>query len=156
MNFTFRESDLISSRDNDAIVQLLNEFMFSDNSTGKIGLDIIPKLISLGNSKVYLCEADNNVIGIAMCFLGFSTYYQKELLNIHDFYIQDKYQGKGVGKCFLKYIEEDCTKNGICRITLEVLGDNANAIKVYKHCGFIGDAIDENNHIIYAMKKDLL
>src|SRR5690349_5225817 len=130
MNITFRETDMSSIRDSEAIVILLNEFMQVRNATDvkKINSSIIQKLKRLGTAKVYLCEYSNDIIGIAVCFVGFSTYKQQELLNIHDFFIREVYQGKGIGTRFLEYIEEDCIKNNFCRITLEVYDANVNAV----------------------------
>ena len=156
MNIIFREADLANSRDSKALVVLLNEFMHGKNTTNVKIIDcgIIQKLTKLGTSKVYLCEYSEDIIGIAVCFIGFSTFKQKELLNIHDLFIKEEFQGKGIGTKFLKYIEKECLKNDFCRITLKAYDDNLNAIKLYEKSGFIGSKNSQHN-LIYAMKKDL-
>ncbi|HEX9062086.1 MAG TPA: GNAT family N-acetyltransferase [Clostridia bacterium] len=158
MDVTFREINFENKKDNETAVLLLNEFMNRRDtlsSSSEINISIIEKIKSLGFSKIYLCEHLSNIIGIAVCFRGFSTFKQKELLNIHDFYIRKDFQGKGIGKRFLKYIESECLRNNFCRVTLEVYSDNINAIKLYRKSGFIGNADSENNCLICAMKKDL-
>ena len=157
MNITFRETILENDKDNEAIVTLLNEFMNGGNplSEGRISPDITQKIKKLGTAKVYFCENDNDIIGIAVCFRGFSTYKQRELLNIHDFYIKKDYQGIGIGKKFLEFIENECIKNGFCRITLEVYDDNEHAKKLYERKGFIGSRNSTISRKIYWMKKDL-
>jgi GNAT superfamily N-acetyltransferase len=157
MNTIFREADLEKIRDNEAIVTLLNEFMFRNHpdNTQHIDISIIQKLKKLGTTKIYLCELGNDIFGIAVCFVGFSTYRQRELLNIHDFFIQKEHQGKGIGTKFLEFIEKECIRNNFCRITLEVYNENKIAMKLYEKIGFLGNRDAEENHIIYAMKKDL-
>lgn len=158
MKVIFRETNMENKRDNESIVLLLNEFMNRNdqpNSTEKIDISIIGKLKKLSTTKIYLCENCNDIIGIAVCFIGFSTYKQRELLNIHDFFIRKEWQGKGIGKKFLQYIDKECVKNNLCRVTLEVYGDNTNAIKLYNQSGYIGNENSQNNCLIFAMKKDL-
>lgn len=157
MDVTFREINYEDQNDCKIVVILLNEFMIDRDakSTGEIDISIIEKIKKLGFAKIYLCEFDSNIIGIAVCFRGFSTYKQKELLNIHDFYMQKNYQGKGLGRLFLEYIENECKKNNFCRVTLEVYGDNVNAIKLYRRSGYVGSGDSENNCLVYALKKDL-
>ncbi|MDP4091399.1 MAG: GNAT family N-acetyltransferase [Bacillota bacterium] len=157
MDVTFRESDLSNHRDNEAIVSLLNEFMYGRKTEGENIIDtgLIEKLRRLGTAKVYLCEYLDSIIGIAVCFVGFSTFKQKELLNIHDFYIKEEYQGRELGRRFLEYIENQCFKNGFCRITLEVYNDNVRAMKLYEKAGFVGNKNNEPDFPVYAMKKEL-
>jgi len=156
MNVIFRETNMDNKRDNESIVLLLNEFMNTTDQTNRAEIDIsvIDKLKKLSTTKIYLCENSDDIIGIAVCFIGFSTYNQRELLNIHDFFISSDWQGKGIGKKFLQYIDEECIKNNWCRVTLEVCGDNSNAIKLYSDSGYIGNENSENNCLIFAMKKD--
>lgn len=156
MNINFRELNYDNNDDRQIAVVLLNEFMNMRHNNKKIEIDIMEKIKALGYAKVYFCADGDTVIGIAVCFKGFSTFKQRELLNIHDFYIRSDYQGQGIGKMFIKYIEDECKKNGLCRVTLEVYNDNPNAIKLYKKCGFIGSENSESDCLVYAMKKDLM
>lgn len=157
MDIAFREMNFEDKTDGEKAVFLLNEFMnHAEKCTRIIDKSIIGKMQNLGYAKIYFSEVDRNVIGIAVCFKGFSTYKQKELLNIHDFYLQKNYQGNGIGRLFLEFIEKECKKNNFCRVTLEVYGDNVNAIKLYKKSGYVGSEDSENGCLIYAMKKDLL
>lgn len=156
MDILFKELRFDNKIDVQNAIRLLNEFMnLNVKSEREIDENTFEKMKNLGFSKIYLCESDSNIIGIAVCFKGFSTYKQSELINIHDFYIQKDYQGKGIGMMFLDYIEKESIKNNFCRITLEVYGDNANAIKLYDKCGYIGSENSDSNCLIYAMKKDL-
>lgn len=159
MNINFREMIYDHHDEKQIAVDLLNEFMNiidGADSAKKIDISVMDKIKDLGFGKVYFCVDGDAVIGIAICFKGFSTYKQRELLNIHDFYIRSNYQGQGVGKKFIEYIEDECKKNGLCRLTLEVYKDNLNAIKLYRKCGFIGSENTEDECQMYAMKKDLI
>lgn len=157
MNYTFRPADLDHPADRQAIVQMLNEFMNGQSHSDRsaIGQGVIDGMQSLGTARVYFCQAEGEPCGIAVCFLGYSTYQQKVLLNIHDYYIRQGHRGQGLGRRFLQYIEGECRSSGYGRITLEVYDDNPRARQLYASSGFIGDANGDDNHLIYAMKKDL-
>lgn len=157
MNTIFRQAGLESSRDSETIVSLLNQFMSGNHRVAGTRIDggIIAKLKKLGTARIYLCEEGNEVIGIAVCFVGFSTFQQKELLNIHDFFIREEYQGRGIGYRFLEYIQQECIQNGFCRIMLEAYDENKAAVRLYEKFGFLGNKNAVGNHLIYAMKKDL-
>mgnify|MGYP000862514020 CR=1 FL=1 len=156
MNINFREMNYDNNKEKQIATNLLNEFMNITNDNEKIDISVMDKMKSLGYAKIYFCTDADDVVGIAVCFKGFSSYRQRELLNIHDFYIRNKYQGQGIGKRFIEYIEGECKKNGLCRITLEVYSDNLNAIKLYRKCGFIGDEDTKEERQMYAMKKELM
>lgn len=157
MNPTFRPADLDCAADRRTIVQMLNEFMGgqSHEDMPPIGEGVVDGMKNLGTARVYFCQADGEPCGLAVCFLGYSTYQQKVLLNIHDYYIRREHRGQGLGRRFLQYLEEECRRSGYGRMTLEVYDDNPKARQLYSRSGFIGDANGEHNHLIYAMKKDL-
>lgn len=157
MSFTFRPANLDCPADRRIIVQMLNEFMTGQSHSGGPAIEegVIDDMKSLGIARVYFCQADGEPCGIAVCFLGYSTYQQKVLLNIHDYYIRQGHRGQGLGRRFLQYIEVECRNSGYGRMTLEVYDDNPRARQLYASSGFIGDGNGDNNDLIYAMKKDL-
>jgi len=71
------------------------------------------------------------------------------------FSLSSDWQGKRNRKKISSiYRLKECIKNNWCRVTLEVCGDNSNAIKLYSDSGYIGNENSENNCLIFAMKKD--
>src|SRR5467141_5308529 len=74
--------------------------------------------------------------GIATCFLGFSTFFARPLLNIHDFAILPRHRGRGLGRHLLRAVEAKALELGCCKITLEVQENNVRARRVYERAGF--------------------
>lgn len=93
---------------------------------------------------VYLAYAGGEVVGIATCFVGFSTFYARPLVNIHDLGVVPAFRGRGVGRELLAAVEAKARELGCCKITLEVLSDNVRARAIYERAGF-GPAVYGGN-----------
>lgn len=100
--------------------------------------NLIPELRKLSTSIIVLCYVDDEIAGIANCFLGFSSFKAKPLINIHDFAILSKFRGQGLSKNLLDKVEEIAKEKKCCKITLEVLENNHRAKHVYQIFGFEG------------------
>jgi ribosomal protein S18 acetylase RimI-like enzyme len=85
---------------------------------------------------VLLAFADEVAIGIAVCFVGFSTFRARPLLNVHDLAVLPQYRGKGAGRALLLAAEDHARRQGCCRLTLEVLESNSGARALYRRFGF--------------------
>jgi len=101
---------------------------------------------------VYLAYAGREAIGIATCFIGFSTFYAQPLINIHDLSIVPGFRGQGAGRLLLGAIERKARSLGCCKITLEVLADNERARRIYEQAGFGGAVYGGNTNgtLFYA------
>ena len=79
---------------------------------------------------------DNQIVGLATCFINFSTFKAKPYINIHDLIIDIRHRGKGLGRSLLKQIESIAKERKYCKITLEVREDNFTAQYLYKELEF--------------------
>jgi GNAT superfamily N-acetyltransferase len=84
---------------------------------------------------VFLAYEGDEPIGIATCFLGFSTFYARPLVNVHDLSVLAAHRGQGVGRQLLAAVEAEAQRLGCCKLTLEVLERNP-ARRLYESCGF--------------------
>ena len=75
-------------------------------------------------------------IGLANCFMGFSTFAGKPLINIHDISVTKAARRMGVGRKLLDAVRDKAKSLGCCYVTLEVREDNPTAQKVYADYGF--------------------
>ncbi|MGV8135143.1 MAG: GNAT family N-acetyltransferase [Mangrovibacterium sp.] len=82
---------------------------------------------------------NEQITGLATCFINFSTFKAKPFINIHDVIIDKDQRGKGYGKLLLNKIEDIAREGKYCKITLEVREDNYTAQKLYKKLGFGND-----------------
>jgi ribosomal protein S18 acetylase RimI-like enzyme len=85
---------------------------------------------------------DDRAVGLLNAFEGFSSFYCKPLLNIHDLAVQPAFRGKGIGRMLLAQAEVIARQRGYCKLTLEVLSGNKVAAGLYRQCGFAGYQLD--------------
>jgi GNAT superfamily N-acetyltransferase len=99
--------------------------------------NLLPGLRQHPPTHVFLAYANGEAVGIAICFLGFSTFAAKRLLYIMDYFVQPVHRGRGIGKCLMDTIATRARELGCCRLTLEVQENNLNARRVYTAAGFV-------------------
>jgi GNAT superfamily N-acetyltransferase len=146
MNLHIRPADLADARDADSIVVLLNSYALEPVGLGAplpsdVRDRLVPELRAFPRALVLLAFDDDAAIGIAVCFLGFSTFRARPLLNIHDLAVLPQYRGKGAGRALLQAAEDYARRQGCCRLTLEVLESNSGARALYRRFGFDDSAI---------------
>jgi len=97
----------------------------------------LPKaLASFPGAISLLAYMDGAAVGLCNAFEGFSTFYARPLINIHDLYVQPEYRGRGVAGKLLLEVERIARERGCSKMTLEVLEGNTPAQKSYRHLGF--------------------
>lgn len=89
-----------------------------------------------------LAEAAGDPVGFATCFVGYSTFLARPLLNIHDIAVVPAWRGRGVARRLLDAIAGHARALGCCRLTLEVRSDNAAARSLYRRAGFVPAGCD--------------
>ena len=97
---------------------------------------LVPALRDHPTALVLLALADPGPIGIAVCFVGFSTFEARPLVNVHDLAVLSEHRGVGVGSALLAGVERRARTRGCCKLTLEVQDDNSPARKLYERFGF--------------------
>lgn len=76
-------------------------------------------------------------VGIATCFLGFSTFHARSLINIHDLAVLPSHRGRGISRQLLQAIEARARALDCCKLTLETQENNHRARGIYAAAGFI-------------------
>jgi ribosomal protein S18 acetylase RimI-like enzyme len=146
-DFQVYEADLLDKDNSDILFNLINTYMAdpmggvaTQLKNAKKNL-LIDGLIESPSSLIFFCKKGNDVIGASVCFVAFSTFLVRPLINIHDLIILPEYRKCGAGTALMIAIEEKARALNCAKITLEVRYDNYNAKKLYKKCGFsTGDA----------------
>ena len=93
-------------------------------------------LAVLPGARVYLAGVESTPCGFATCFLGYSTFRARSLLNVHDLAVLPSRRGHGIGRALLEKITRDARQLGCCKLTLEVREDNP-AVEFYRAAGFL-------------------
>jgi ribosomal protein S18 acetylase RimI-like enzyme len=81
-------------------------------------------------------------VGFATCFVGYSTFRARPLLNLHDIAVIPAARGRGIGAAVLEAVDELARRLDCCKVTLEVRSDNAGAQRVYERAGFVSAECD--------------
>ncbi|MBI5834580.1 MAG: GNAT family N-acetyltransferase [Armatimonadetes bacterium] len=97
---------------------------------------LIEGLRFMPTTLILLAYADGEPAGLATCFLGFSTFAARPLVNIHDLAVRPEYRGLGLGRELLAAVEARARELGCCKVTLEVMEHNHRAKAVYAAAGF--------------------
>lgn len=135
------EADLGREDHQREIRDLTNSYAMDPMGNGApLAPEIIEQLIeglrSHPTTMIFLAYGEQQAVGIATCFLGFSTFYARPLINVHDLAILPQHRGRGIGKKLLGAVEQKARELGCCKVTLEVQENNTLARRVYESSGF--------------------
>ena len=97
---------------------------------------MIPGLRATPSTRVFLAYLAGEAVGLATCFVGFSTFQARPLINIHDLAVLEHTRGRGVGRALLAAVESAAREMGCCKVTLEVNERNGRALRLYRSAGF--------------------
>jgi ribosomal protein S18 acetylase RimI-like enzyme len=85
---------------------------------------------------IFLAFHGDQPVGIVTCFVGFSTFAARPLVNIHDLHVVPDHRRRGVGRSLLEAVEKKARALGCCKLTLEVQENNHVALGLYRGFGF--------------------
>lgn len=87
-------------------------------------------------------DASQTPVGLVNCIEGFSTFAAKPLVNVHDVIVLPDWRGQGVAGAMLEEVIQIARERGGCKLTLEVLSGNQNALRAYAKLGFDAYQLD--------------
>ena len=136
-----READLDDPDDAHGILEVLDSYASDDMGIRQpLAADIRERIVSglrdYPTTLVLLAIFDKQIVGVAVCFFGFSTFRARPLLNIHDLAVLPDFRGRGIGQSLLSEIENRARQRDCCKLTLEVRTDNDGARRLYERFGF--------------------
>jgi GNAT superfamily N-acetyltransferase len=116
-----------------------------------IAARLVAGLAGHPTTMIWLAYDDDQAVGIATCFRGFSTFHARPLINIHDLAVAPGHRGRGIGARLLAAVEHKARELGCCRLTLEVLENNP-ARHLYARVGFaqMGYGEDAGGSLFFA------
>jgi len=140
-NVTIVDADLSRGEHQQALVTMLDAYMRDPMEGGeppseRVKRELVPGLRAHPACYVFLAHRGDKPVGFMICFLGFSTFLARPLINIHDIFVDSSVRGSGIGAMLLERIEARARELNCCRITLEVRKDNRVARGLYRKVGF--------------------
>jgi len=133
--------DYLDAQDAQALVFLLDAYAQDPMGGGEAlnpenAARLCSDMACIAGAASFIAWLESKPIGLINCFEGYSTFKAKPLLNVHDIAVLSGHRGQGVGQALLKAAEENARARGCCKLTLEVLSSNAQALSSYKRFGF--------------------
>ncbi len=154
------EADLADPAQADAVLAMVDAYARDETANGaplsdEVKRALIPGLRAHPGTIVLLAWDGAVPVGVAVCFLGFSTFAAKPLLNIHDLAVVREHRGRGISLRLLERADAIARARGCCKITLEVLANNDRARAIYQRFGFADYQLDEKMGAAHMMQKKL-
>jgi len=134
------EADLDRPEHQQAIVAMTAAYALDAmGNGGPLSPDVLERLVSGLRSHpttlIFLAYVGDDAVGIATCFLGFSTFAARPLVNVHDLSVLPEFRGQGIGRALLGAVEAAARERGCVKITLEVQENNRRARRLYESAG---------------------
>jgi len=124
-----------------ALVTLLDHYA-RDPAGGGQGLserchsELVTELAKRPAAFSVLAYLDEEPVGLANCFVAFSTFACANIVNVHDLVVLDGYRRRGIARGLLDEVERISRLHDACKLTLEVLEGNHAARATYDRLGF--------------------
>jgi ribosomal protein S18 acetylase RimI-like enzyme len=158
-SLTIVRADYGDSRDAADIVALLDAYARDPMGGGEpltqdTRMRLVEGLAAVPGAFSLIARLDEEAVGLANCFTGFSTFAGRPLVNIHDIVVLPGSRGTGIGRALLSAVDDAARAIGACKVTLEVLSGNERAKALYASHGFGDFVLDpEAGTALFWQKK---
>jgi ribosomal protein S18 acetylase RimI-like enzyme len=160
MSIRIVEADLTLSEDCESVLAMVDAYSMDAMGSAKpldpdVRARLIPGLQRHPTTLIFLAFEGEQPVGVAVCFIGFSTFAAKPLINIHDWMVLPAFRGKGVGRRLIEAVEAKARELGCCKLTLEVMDNNDRALRAYEAAGFVRYSLQEDAGTAIFLSKPL-
>jgi ribosomal protein S18 acetylase RimI-like enzyme len=115
---------------------------------------LVPAMAQVPGAFAVLARLGDEAVGLATCFMGFSTFAARPLVNIHDVSVLPGHRGRGIARALFAAVEDEARRRGACKVTLEVLTGNVRAKDIYASLGYGDFQLDpEAGHALFWQKR---
>jgi len=154
------EADLSLPAHQEAVLAMVDAYSRDAMGDGKpldqdVRAQLIPGLIRHPTTLIFVAFDGEQPVGATVCFIGFSSFAAKPLISIHDFVVLPTSRGKGIGRRLLEAVEAKARELGCCKLTLEVMDKNHQAVRMYQAAGFERYSLQKEAGAAIFMSKPL-
>jgi len=141
VSYRIVEADLDQASQAAGLVRCIDAYAAEDMGGGHALSDdvkerLVPGLKEHPERLVLLALHAGEVVGAAVCFMGYSTFAAKPRLNVHDLCVLAEHRGQGLGRRLMEAVLERAREAGCSAVSLEVRSDNPIARRLYQSLGF--------------------
>jgi ribosomal protein S18 acetylase RimI-like enzyme len=153
-----RRADYRAAGDRAALLALLDAYARDPMGGGTplpddVRARLCDELARLPSAVSFIAWLGDEAVGLANCFLGFSTFKARPLLNLHDLVVLPQHRARGIGQALLAACQAHARQQGCCKLTLEVLSGNQRALRSYQQAGFAPYVLDPREGQALLMQK---
>ena len=140
-SFSLLEANLNDEDQAAEVLRLLDAFSSDPFGGGhplseKVRTKVIDGLREFPTTRIYLACEGAEAVGFAICFLSYSTFRARRILNIKDYFVPHTHRGRGIGRRLMDFVAERARAEDCCLLTLEVQENNERARAIYAAAGF--------------------
>ncbi|MCV3434266.1 GNAT family N-acetyltransferase [Campylobacter sp. IFREMER_LSEM_CL1846] len=131
MSFEICES---KKEDLEKILELIKELAIHENMLEDVKCttkELEESFFENKYAKALSLKVDGKIIGYAMYYFTFSSFWGLGGLYLEDIYIQAKYRKKGYAKAVFEYLAQICKEKNLKRLEWVCLNDNDLGIEFY-------------------------
>ena len=135
MQYTIREA---TAKDMQYVLELIKELASFEKEASAVEVttdDLVRD--GFGAEKLFHCfvaEANSKIVGMALIYSRYST-WKGPIIHLEDLVVSESMRGNGLGTALLNEVVKYCAKQGVKRISWEVLDWNEPAITFYEKKG---------------------
>ncbi len=117
------------------LMKLYNAFVGSDRYSGYDN-DSFQKVIKNPQNYVFVAEEDNILIGFVTFSIRNVIRYPKQIAELDELYVDTNHRKKGIGKLFMRAVEEKAKDLNCYRLYIESHYDHKGAHVFYESLGY--------------------
>jgi len=102
----------ITDRDFSRVVELLHQLWPDKRIDYEDMRKVVRKYIKESNYHIYGFEENGILLGIVTVSFRWAVFYEGKVATIEELIVDQAYQGKGIGKTLVKFVEEKIVKPG--------------------------------------------
>ena len=153
-------ADLGNEAHRSALLEVLSRYVEEPGISGSplpeaVRKRVVDALREHPTTEVLLAFDSGRPLGMAVCFVSFSTFRARRVLNVHDLAVVAEARGRGLGRRLLQAVQERARALDCCKLTLEVLEDNHVARSLYQSFGFGDYALGQVQKPTFFLEKPL-
>ncbi len=143
MDILIREATI---QDAAVIAHLISEMASSIDGSSPIAEQYAREYLSSPSSHVLLAEIQGQAMGLLSYSIRPDLYHAAPTALIEELVVLEEFRSQGVGGALLDEVLSRLEKSGCAEVSVAVLNDNLNAIRLYRAHGLSDEALYLEKH----------
>jgi ribosomal protein S18 acetylase RimI-like enzyme len=146
MDILIREATI---QDASVVVHLISEMASSIDGSSPITEQYAREYLSSPSSHILLAEIQGQAVGLLSYSIRPDLYHAAPTALIEELVVSEGFRSQGVGGALLDEVLSRLEKSGCAEVSLSVLNDNLDAIRLYRAHGLADEALYLEKHFYH-------